>query len=126
MRRLALILLGIPVSVAVGCIGPQGGHREGNYWPTAPEPVPQFNLQGTVRDSATGQPLAGAKVDAGSMSVLTAADGRYDMPGLQATFFQLVTSREGYDTVRTPLMPFNGNLQVNINMRPAPTAIVAP
>ncbi len=39
-------------------------------------------LRGVVRDGASGQPIAGAEVSAGSVSMTTAANGAYELAGI--------------------------------------------
>jgi hypothetical protein len=85
-----------------------------------------FELYGTVRELETDLPIAGAKLDVGNATTTTDAEGRFSMPGLQASFVQMITSHAAYDTVRTPISPFPGRIQIGVRMRPSAAAIVAP
>ena len=124
--RLALVTATVITAAALGCVGPQGSHRDGNSWPTGPQQAPVFELFGVVRDIQTQQPVAGAKIDVGNASGISDSLGLYSLPGLTASFMQVVVSRAGYDTTRIPVTPFPGRVQVTIQMRLTPTTIVAP
>lgn len=113
------ILLAFAAAALAGCIGPSGSHREGYKSPTAPTHEPNFTLLGRVVAAGTGAPIQGAKIDVGISSGVTDGEGRYNLPGLRGTFFQIVTSAEGFDTLRVPVMPFDGNVQVNMTLTPS-------
>lgn len=56
--------------------------------PTGPPPVP--SVSGTVRSSATGEPVSGAEVSIGAVAFTTGVDGRFELTPLP----------EGNDTIR--------------------------
>ena len=74
---------------------------------TAPSPTPsptRFTLSGTVRDSATLQPLDGVHVtliEGGvTRGVDTNAQGRYEIPDLLAATFEVQFSKAGYNSAQ--------------------------
>jgi hypothetical protein len=61
-----------------------------------PSPNTQPGLEGRVIDAATRTRLAGAKVTAQGISVLTITSGQYWLPGLQKGSTVVVVSLTGY------------------------------
>lgn len=56
-------------------------------------------LHGTVKDSLSGAPIAGAEVTVGSLTSYTAADGSYFVIGIYPGSYQLQFSASGYAPV---------------------------
>lgn len=54
-------------------------------------------VQGTVTDTATGGPVAGATVTDGTHTVATDAQGAYTLSGLVAGSYQVAATASGYD-----------------------------
>jgi hypothetical protein len=59
-------------------------------------------LAGTITDSYTGKPLAGAKVAAGSIAATTGADGHYRLEGLPENATVMI-SADGYAALTQPI-----------------------
>ena len=76
-------------------------------WPTGPVRPTETNLRGTVIDAVTLAPLPGAKVDAGVASSTADSLGNYNLQRLTMAAVDLVTTRSGYDTLKT-LLPLEG------------------
>lgn len=84
-RRWLLLTLiaGIPVAVAAGC---------------AQQGIPGFGtVTGAVTDAESGQPVAGALVEASGVSATTGADGRYLLRYVPAGRTALTASCFGYE-----------------------------
>lgn len=125
MQRSA-VLGALVLAAVLGCIGPSGSHREGYKSPTAPPHVPNFNLLGVVREQGTGVPIEGAKVDVGNGQGISDAEGKFSIPGLKGTFFQIIASRDGYDTARTPITPWDGDIHVTLLLKPSMVSVETP
>jgi hypothetical protein len=65
----------------------------------------------------TGQPIEGAKVDAGTAFAISTADGSYTIGELHRTSVDLVTSKAGYDTTFTLLPLPRGDTQFTVRLR---------
>lgn len=76
-------------------------------WPTGPARPSETNLRGIVIDAVTLAPLPGAKVDAGVASSIADSLGTYNLQRLTMAAVDLVTTRTGYDTLKT-LLPLEG------------------
>ncbi len=85
-------------------------------WPTTPAPH-IAHLRGRVLDLQTGQPISGAKVDIGTASAVTVADGSYSLGNLSRTSVDIVTTKVGYDTTFTLLPLPRGDTQFNPRLR---------
>lgn len=86
--------------------------------------VAAATIQGTVRDSVTGQPISGALVEAvrgGQVrySDTTAMDGTYSLTGIQPSNYTLVVSAPGYQTQSVGVKPKNNKITtVNFQLVP--------
>lgn len=76
-------------------------------------------LRGVVRDVATGQPVAGAEVSAGGVSMTTAANGAYELAGIPEGA-PLIVSAIGHDRTLVTIGPFT-----TLDVRLGPTTIRA-
>lgn len=76
-------------------------------WPTGPARPSETNLRGTVIDAVTLAPLPGAKVDAGVAASIADSLGGYNLQKLTMAAVELMTTRTGYDTLKT-LLPLEG------------------
>jgi hypothetical protein len=85
-------------------------------WPTTPAPH-VAHLRGRVINLQTGQPIEGAKVDAGTAFAISTADGSYTIGELHRTSVDLVTSKAGYDTTFTLLPLPRGDTQFTVRLR---------
>ncbi len=98
--------------VAMACIGPTAGHREG-YKETGPPTLTgprdrvTTHVRGFVIDALTSQPIAGATVRIDSTVATSGADGSYSLSNLLLLAGTIQTTKAGYDTART-LIPLNG------------------
>lgn len=75
------------------------GHSEYVYR-IVPHDAPPPAVQGRVTDARTGQPLAGARIAAGSLAVTASDDGRFRLP--EAANEPLSVSMSGYETLTVP------------------------
>jgi hypothetical protein len=76
------------------------------------------SIAGTITDSVTGQPLAGAKVMVGCMkSALTANDGTYTITGLADGSYTVKAMKNGYTcaTYPNPVVIQNGGAVTGID-----------
>lgn len=70
--------------------------KAGNETPT-PEPG-LASLSGTVTDSSSGQPINEVYVNLGSMNTYTNSSGFYSFNDIAPDIYQLVFSKDGYET----------------------------
>lgn len=70
------------------------------------ETVPTFSVSGTVRDSATGFNISGAKVSIGGKTATTDSNGKYKINDISAvnSTMQVVVEKSGYSKTTTNLM----------------------
>jgi hypothetical protein len=85
------------------------------------EPPPSGSLSGTVTDSSTGTPIAGAVVAAGKASAKTDAQGRYTVTGLAPGPIQLMSGHPGYSVALKSATVIAG-LTVSVNLALPPHA----
>jgi hypothetical protein len=71
-------------------------------------------LRGTIIDSYTNQPVAGASVKAGDVSATTDADGRYTLNGVAASVTVMITA-DGYAELSQPV---DRTLTLDATLRP--------
>ncbi|MFM8909906.1 MAG: hypothetical protein ACKOH8_04930, partial [Gemmatimonadota bacterium] len=86
-------------------------------WPTGPVRPTETNLRGTVIDAVTLVPLPGAKVDAGVAASVADSLGTYNLQRLTMAAVDLVTTRNGYDTLKTLLPLEGGDKSFTIRLR---------
>jgi hypothetical protein len=110
------------VAFAFGC----GGSSDGSFTPAAPTPAappPSWTLSGVVTNAATGQPVAGAAIAAGSFNVTTDNAGRFTLTNVAAPSANLhatVTS-DSYLTRETSIAwPRTGSLTIDVIPQAAP------
>jgi len=86
------------------------------------------SVAGSVRDGASGEPVAGAIVSLNDLerSVATDEAGRYVFDGVPAGPHHVTVRRIGY-TMRTlhALVPADGAIEINIALRPEPITLEA-
>ncbi len=89
-------------------------------------PVTQATIAGTVRDAATGEPLAGAVVTLTDLdrATITGPDGRYLLRLVPAGPQHLAVRFIGY-APRTlhALVPGEGELEIDVALRPSPITL---
>lgn len=66
-----------------------------------PSAAQATHLRGRVVDFVTGDPISGARIQYSGLSTLSSADGLYQLTGLPIGAGELISSRTGYDTLRT-------------------------
>ena len=109
--------LALVTGLSVGCLPTNDALDEKVVdWPTVPAPH-IAHLRGRVINLQTGQPIAGAKVDVGTASAISAADGSYAIGDLHRTSVDLITSKVGYDTTFTLLPLPRGDTQFTVRLR---------
>lgn len=86
-------------------------------------PIAAAVATGTVRDGATGQPLAGATVRAPDALAVTDTDGRYQLTGLPEGAFSLAASAPGYvsQTATATARP-GDHILADFTLNPSPPA----
>lgn len=86
----------------------------------APEMLPEENIQGTVRDSATGAPLQGVSIQVknSTTGTTTNAEGRFSLSASGDAV--LVVSYLGYETKEIPV---NGQSSMTISLAAATTGL---
>ncbi len=121
-RRAALAALA-GVVLSLGCI-PSNPDADDNYVAAPLEPAPHVaHLRGRVRDFNTGAPIAGARVEAEGLFVVTSTDGAYAIGGLRVLITTLMTTKDGYDTLRVQLALPRGDSQFDPRIRVTPTLV---
>jgi carboxypeptidase family protein len=99
------------------------GHK-GSASGVGPLPVVMFDLNGVVRDSSNGQPLAGTTIVVGSgpnggRSTTADAAGSYRFAGLQAGSLTVRAQEDGYTSATTTVALLR-NMQSDFSLDPAP------
>lgn len=86
------------------------------------EPIPHGEIQGTVTDERSGEPIADADVlvleDASVAAVRTDADGRFTLDVLAGTYSLLVQARDYYSKTVSVTVPGNGTAEALVEMKP--------
>jgi len=82
---------------------------------TAPVPA-VLTVAGTVRASATGDPVAGAEVSIGAATDTTGEDGRYELTGLAAGPATLRCVAAGFEDFETDITVPTGGLDRDISL----------
>src|SRR5207244_9897125 len=82
------------------------------------------NLQGTVTDASTTNPINGATVTAGSNTTTTNASGFYQFAGIPTGTYSVTASAAGYtnNTVAGVVVNDSATTTQNIALTPAPTS----
>jgi protocatechuate 3,4-dioxygenase beta subunit len=84
--------------------------------------VTSVTLSGVVQDAATGTPLSGARVSAGSVTSLTGADGHFLLTGINSLQFTLSAQASGYvGATSTFQVAQFGSYTTNIPLQPVTT-----
>lgn len=91
--------------------------------PITPTPaVP--TVTGTVTNSATGDPVAGAEVRLGTATDTTGEDGRYELTGLAAGPATLRAVAAGFENFEANITVRSGDLDRDISMTPVSLHVV--
>ncbi|MEY4608015.1 MAG: hypothetical protein RL625_232 [Gemmatimonadota bacterium] len=77
----------------------------------------ETNLRGTVIDAVTLAPLPGSRVDAGVAVSIADSLGAYNLQRLTMAAVDLITTRAGYDTLKTLLPLEGGDKSFTIRLR---------
>lgn len=81
--------------------------------PVARASQPDKPVSGRVVDARTGQPLSGVRVEIGSQVAYTDAEGRFELPRVDAPAIQV--SRQGYEAVElTPAQRLDALLEISL------------
>src|SRR5262249_9391825 len=85
--------------------------------------APPGTINGTVTDSSTNAPIAGAIVNYPGGTVTTDAGGAYTIANITSGSQTLVASADGYNSSPEQIVnvPANGTATVNIVLAPKPT-----
>ena len=118
-RRAVAVMLAI-VLPALGCIGPQAGHRDGYASPTEPTPAVVTNVRGIVRDAVTRAPVPDATVTFEGTTAVTRSDGNYTLERIYMRAGNITASRTGYLPFTNALALNGGERQFDILLSPAP------
>ncbi|MGD8309970.1 MAG: carboxypeptidase regulatory-like domain-containing protein, partial [Chromatiales bacterium] len=89
----------------------------------SPPALASSSIEGTVRDTETGLPLAGARValDDGSTAVLSGADGAFRLEGIQALSFSVEITALGYGAARYAVeLKQHGTYSLPVALDPLP------
>lgn len=90
--------------------------------PTGPAAV-TGTLAGTVTNSATGDPIAGAQVRLGNVSVVTGGDGRFELAGLTMGLAVLRCTASGFEDFEAAITVTSGGTNLGLYLRlPLPSA----
>jgi TolB protein len=81
-----------------------------------PTPLPEASLSGRILDQETGQPIAKAKVSAGTSTATTDADGRYSLTGLAPGQYVLSTTHEGYDPAISAIFTLAAGQELSLDL----------
>jgi len=78
----------------------------------------QGSLSGTVLNAQTGTPLVGAKITAGSFSVLSVTGGQYQISGIPAGNYPVTCQKTGFVSFSQPsvTIPASGTVTLNITL----------
>lgn len=79
---------------------------------------PVSRVMGTVISSVTGDPVAGAEVSVGAVTVTTGTDGRFELPGLVAGLATLRCAATGFEDFGVYFTLPAGNITRNITLAP--------
>lgn len=107
-------------TAGTGYDGPTGLGTPNGTLSFAP-PGPRGDIAGTVTDSASNQPIAGATVTAGDATATTAADGTYDL-SVPTGSYDVTASAFGYGSAtRSGVVVTDGNTTTaDFALAPAP------
>ncbi len=93
----------------------------------------QYNtLSGSVKDAATGKPLAGISVflNATSKGTVTRADGHFVLPGIPGGRYEVIISAVGYQTVNVAIsthsLPPELNVELHVKASELAAVVVEP
>lgn len=92
-------------------------------WPLVLDPTAPTtgDVAGTVTDSSTGAPVAGATVSVAGKSATTGSDGKYSITGVTGGTYTLTVTATGYQSWSSSVTVVNGST-VTLNAALTPTS----
>src|SRR5713226_3354206 len=81
-------------------------------------------IKGTVTDAATGDPVAGARVEIGGVATTAAADGTFSMPATSTGSVEVVVRADGYRTARVTVPEGQTELRAGLQREMAEEIVV--
>jgi hypothetical protein len=121
LRRLLSVALVATCITAVQADA--AGKRRSAKHPTAPNAI-QADIEGTVLDDVTGQPVPNASVEAGGRDDITNNSGKFELEGVSgAGSVDLVVTRSGYQEKHVAITA-SGKQTITVRLTPRATVSV--